>query len=313
MNGTVLMTGASGFIGRHLSAALAHDGFRVRAASRQPKAILPSARVEPVGVGDFRQPIDWTPLLDGVDAVVHLAAIAHQDPGKVAAAEYRRINGDAVAELARQCRAAGTAHLVFLSSISAQAEFSARDVVTEQKDGEPAGPYGRSKMEAEAAVRASGVGYTIFRPVVVYGPGVRGNVGTLLRLADSPWPLPFASFHNRRSLLAVDNLVAAILFALAGTQPRNETYIVADPSALSLAEIISTLRAALGRPARLFPAPPAAFRAGLTLAGRGEHWRRIGGSLVVDPAKLLAAGWKPRIDTPAGLTQFALAATRTTS
>jgi nucleoside-diphosphate-sugar epimerase len=168
-------------------------------------------------------------------------------------------------------------------------------------------PYGISKLNAEAAVRSSGVPWTILRPAIVYGPGVKGNLASLLRIASAPWPPPFQRFTNRRSLLALDNLVAAIELALTQDACVRETFLVADPHAVTLAEIVAALRAGAGRSPSLLPVPPKIFKAGLKAIGRSDIWERLGGSLVVDPSKLIGAGWQPDLDTASGLLRMAAA------
>ena len=137
------------------------------------------------------------------------------------------------------------------------------------------------------------------------GGGVKGNLERLMRLAQSSWPLPFGLCTNCRSLLARQNLIGAIHLVLNSPAAAGETYIVADPAPLNLAEIVAALRAGEGRRPGLLPVPPALMAAALTAMGRGEEWQRVGGSLIADPAKLLQAGWKPAIDTRAGLAELA--------
>jgi UDP-glucose 4-epimerase len=142
----------------------------------------------------------------------------------------------------------------------------------------------------------------------MYGRGVKGNMAALLRLADTPWPLPFAAFDNRRSLLAVDNFASATAHALAQPATRGETYIVADDAPLTLHEIIITLREALGRERRLFAVAPLWLKRALTALRRDDLWSRIGEPLVADAAKLRASGWRQLVDTRSGLTAMAQAA-----
>lgn len=302
----VLITGASGFVGQALTQALAGRDFPVRAAARHPADIPSIAQVEPVYLPDLGSGPDWTPLLQDIDAVIHLAGIAHAGPG-IADDVYDRVNRAATETLAQAC-AARNIRLVFISSIRAQTGPAADHILTEADAPRPTDAYGRSKLAAEGAVRGSGGSYVILRPVVMYGPGVKGNIAALLRLANTPLPLPFAGFHETRSLLAVDNLVSAIRHALAEPLMQGETFIVADDEAVSLAEIIAMIRVAQHRKPNLFALPPNFFAAALRLIGRGDIWDRIGGSLVADAAKLRATGWRPEVNTRDGLAAMVQAA-----
>ncbi len=191
--------------------------------------------------------------------------------------------------------------LVFISSIRAQSGPSASHTLTEADAPTPTDAYGRSKLAAEEALRDAQAPFTILRPVLIYGPGVRGNLANLLQLARSPWPLPFGSLRSRRSLLGRQNLIAAIRFVLNDVATTGETYVVADPTPLTLGELISAVRAGLGRRPGVVPFPPSLMAAALRAAKRDDIWQRVGGRLVADPSKLLRAGWRPPIETRAGL------------
>ena len=306
MSGRVLVTGASGFVGKALVGALARAGKPVRAATRNPAAFAPISGAEVLAVADFRQRVDWVPLLAGVEAVVHVAGIAHIG-ASVDPATYDRVIRGATAGLASACARAGVRRVIFLSSVRAQSGAAASHVLRETDAAHPSEAYGRAKLQAEEELRAGDLDWTILRPTLVYGAGAQGNFANLLRLADSPWPLPLASFANRRSLVSIENLVSAIRFALAAAVTQRETYLVADPLALTLAEIVAALRRGAGRPPRLFAFPPAVCKAALDVTGRKEVWERLGGSLVVDPGKLMAAGWQPDPDTRTALARMAAA------
>jgi nucleoside-diphosphate-sugar epimerase len=308
---TVLVTGSSGFVGRPLVAALAGAGHEVIAASRNPGAAVVPDRVRVARLGDLAQAVDWASLLAGVTHVVHVAGVAHRGPA-VSDAMYDRINHRAVAALAAAAAKAGVARLIFISSIGSQSGAAAEEVLNEAAEPGPTTAYGRSKLAAEVALRGSGVAHTILRPVLMYGPDAPGNMGALVRLAAAPWPLPFAALTGRRSLLAVDNLISAIEFALQSPAATNETYVIADTDALALPDIIRVLRTAIDRPPRLFAVPQPLLANGLRLIGREELWRRLGGSLVVSPAKLIAAGWRPVVATREGLTAMMRARAPTT-
>ena len=306
----VLITGASGFIGRSLVAAFANSEHQVRAAVREPPQPSFPSGIEVVPHPDLAQSVDWRPLLAGVDKVIHLAGIAHS--GRAAAPElYNRINCEATAELARTAATVGVNHLIFVSSIRAQSGPSADHALTENDAAAPTDPYGRSKLGAEAAVRASGVPSTILRPVLVYGPGVKGNFALLLRAANLPLPLPIRDFGNRRSLLGIDNFISALKFVASTPTAKGETYVVADPGmALRLSDVIATMREAQGRRPFLLPLQTDYFEIPLRALGCADIWERFGGNLRVDSTKLVAAGWRPPHDTRAGLAALVHATAR---
>ena len=301
----MLVTGASGFIGRPLTAALADAGHQVRAAVRRARA-FPDG-IEVAQIGDLAGDVDWPVLLAGMDSVVHLAGIAHVGTG-VPESTYERVNHLSTAALARAAATAAIKRFVFVSSIRAQSGTHADHPLSESDPPQPTEAYGRSKLAAEAAVRASGVPYTILRPVLVYGHGAKGNLASLLRLVRMPVPLPFGRLSNKRSLLGVDNLIAAVRFALETERAANETFVVADPNSVSVAEIVAICRAATGRRPNLLSVPPSLFAGLFALAGQQERWNRLAGSLEAPPEKLMVAGWRPVTDTTAGLTALLQAA-----
>jgi nucleoside-diphosphate-sugar epimerase len=296
-----LVTGASGFVGHAVVAAFAQSGRAVRAAVRRLPDVAFPAGVEVVQHPDLAQSFDWTPYLAGVDQVVHLAGIAHT--AGVALERYDRINFRATAELAAAAAQSGLRHFVFVSSIRAQTGPSADHALTERDEPVPTDAYGRSKLAAEAAVRSSGVRFTILRPALFYGPGVKGNFALLLRAARTRAPLPVKDFVNRRSLISIDNFISALDFVLSTPETLGETYVVADPGIPPrLGDLIATMRKAQGRRPLLLPLPPHYLETPLRLMRRDGTWERLGGNLRIDAGKLVAAGWQPLHDTRGGLT-----------
>jgi nucleoside-diphosphate-sugar epimerase len=295
----ILVTGSSGFIGSAVSSALAAAGHSVRAASRKPNRNVNQDRLEWVELPDLENEVDWTPLLEGMDIVVHLAAIAHRSHTE--SGDYARANRVATASLAQACRRHAIKRLIFMSSIGAQAGSAADHVVTELDEPWPITAYDRAKLAAEEEIRRSGVPFCILRPVIVYGPGAKANIALIMRNAALPLPLPFGAFTNQRSLLAIDNLVQAIVLCLDSPTTLNQTFIVCDREPITLAEMLATMREAAGRPPRLLPVPPLAVRAMVIAAGRHALWDRIGRELVASSARLQKAGWSPQVETKAGL------------
>jgi nucleoside-diphosphate-sugar epimerase len=299
--GRVLITGASGFIGRAVVTAFAEHGLAVRAAVRRPPQPPFNSNVEVMRHPSLGQPFDWRPLLNGVVDVIHLAGIS-QSSREIDAKLYDRVNRAATARLATAAAAGGIRRFVFVSSIQAQSGAAADHALTESDPAAPIGAYGRSKLAAEEAVRSAGVPFTILRPVVLYGPGAKGNIASLARAAASPWPLPLKDFSNRRSLLGIDNFISALAFVLSTAVTVGETYVVADPGIPPpLFGVMAVLREAMGRRPLIFAVPRRCVEIPMRMMRRSDLWERLGGNLRVDAGKLIAAGWQPLHDTRAGL------------
>jgi len=245
-----------------------------------------------------------TAALADVDAVIHSAGIAQTMSG-IPQDDYRTFNTEATIALARAARRAGVRRFVFLSSIRAQSGPSADHVLTEDATAQPTDAYGRSKLAAEQGLAELALDWVALRLVLVYGAGVTGNMAELVRLARTPYPLPLGALRNRRSLLSLDNLVAAIDTVLSRPGQLRRPLIVSDPEALTLPEIVAAVRRGLGRRPGLIPVPAAVLRTALYAAGRGEIYERLSGSLVADPAGLRELGWSPPVKTPEGLAALA--------
>jgi nucleoside-diphosphate-sugar epimerase len=285
----VLVTGADGFVGRHLVPFLAGQGYTVVAASRAA-ALFEDANIISVKLPDLSSPFDWAPLLAQCDVVVHLAGIAH----KFAVEDlYDRVNHQTTAALAHAAVTCGIKHLVFISSIAAQSGSFSDHELTETDPPKPNNAYGRSKLAAEKAVRASGIQFTILRPVVIYGTGEKGNFATIHKISRLPIPLPFGTLKARRSVLSIENFNSAVETALSNPLAYGETFIVADPTPVTVADLIARYRVSLGRTSLLVPIPEKWLAVCLKMTGQGAMWERLGCSLVASPNKFLAIGWNP--------------------
>ena len=298
----VALTGATGFIGRHLLRELPKRGYRVRVLLRRPTALPPEATG--AVVGDLARPQNMAAALAGVDAVIHSAGIAHAMSG-VPHDDYRVLNTEATIGLARAAEKARAKRFVFLSSIRAQSGPTAAEVLTEAREPQPTDAYGQSKLDAELGLAGLGIDWVALRPVLVYGPGVKGNMAALVRLARSPYPLPLAGLPAKRSLLGLDNLAAAIDTVLAAPEPLRRPLIVADPGPLTVADMIAAMREGLGRRPGVFPVPAALMEAAFRAMGRSEAFARLAGSLVASPSALRQLGWVPAAETRAGLAALA--------
>ncbi|MFT3733397.1 MAG: NAD-dependent epimerase/dehydratase family protein [Hyphomicrobium sp.] len=291
----ILVTGASGFIGQHVVRVLAERGYSIRAAARHP-IVFDSPRVEGVAVGDMSRSFAAEFLVRGVDAVIHAAGLS-ASRADLPAAAYTAINVDATRQLAKAARATRVKRFVLMSSIRAQVGATYSGVVSEATPPAPTDDYGRSKLAAEAAMaevlQGASTHWTVLRPVLVYGPGVKGNMAALTRLAALPVPLPFGALKARRSLVSIGNLISALQYILQTQTAENASFIVADREALTMAEIIRSLRRGLGRPDLLLPVPDGSLASILRFVGKGDFADRLTGDLVADAVGLRRIGWSP--------------------
>ncbi len=259
----ILVTGASGFVGADLVEALAANGVGVRAAYREaPARFRPTDSVQKILTGDLGPSTDWAPALDGVTCVVHLAGPAH---AKHADTALRRAIVDGIAALAAQAARAGVERFVFVSSIKAVAARTEGAPVSENAAPAPEDAYGRAKLEAEQALFAHArLRPVVLRPPLVVAAHAKGNFARLLRLADTPLPLPLGGLDNKRSLVSLASLIEAIGLAVRASANVSGVFHVADEPALSTSEIVTALRAGMGRPPRLFSGARALLPRALT-------------------------------------------------
>lgn len=315
----ILVTGANGFVGSALAARLSQSGAGVRAAVRRPPA-APRQGLEYVAAPSLSAGADWRHALEGVSAVVHAAARVHvmRDEASDPLQEFRRANVEGTLALARQAAAAGVERFVFVSSIKVNGESTPRDRPFSAADvPQPQDPYGVSKLEAERALvglaRETGLQVVIVRPPLVYGPGVKANFFALLRWLHRGVPLPFGAIHNRRSLVALENLVDLLATCVEHPAAPGQTLLVSDGEDLSTTELLRRLAVALGKRARLVPVPERALIIAAQVLGAGSIARRLCGSLCVDiaPTRRLL-GWAPPVGVDAGLRMAAEAYLRET-
>lgn len=287
---------------------LVADGTPVVAAVRQAD-VVQSPMVRSVLFQSFEQDNDWDGALAECDVVVHSAARVHvmNDTESDPLAAFRRVNVDGTLALARQAIAAGVKRFVFISSIKVNGEGTAPGRPYAANDTpQPQDPYGTSKLEAETALQAlardTGLEVVIVRPVLVYGPGVKANFLNMMRWLDRGIPLPFGAIDNRRSLVAVENLVDLVVTCIGHEAAANQVFLVSDGEDLSTTGLLRRMGQALGRPARLLPVPAGLLSAGAKALGKGSLSQRLCGSLQVDISKTRdLLGWRPPIDVDTAL------------
>ena len=297
-----LVTGRSGFVGRALVGELRRRGCAVRAAVRRRS----SPDDDAVEIGELSDATDWSTALRDVDTVFHLAARVHQvgEKGDDGEAAYQSANANATAALAQQAIAAGARRFVFVSSVKVMGEVSTARPLNEDDPPQPQDAYGRSKLAAEQALaELSGqMEVSIVRPPLVYGPGVRANFLSLLRLAAGGLPLPLGAARAPRSMVFIDNLVDALIACATRPHGSPATYFVSDGHDFAVAELVRLLRAEMGLPARLWPLPAGLVRAAARMLGRSDVAQRLFSPLQVDTGRIRRElGWSPPLTAEEGL------------
>ena len=286
----VMVTGASGFIGGAL---------RARLAQQDVSLICPTRSTAPAAPGWVRIPNDagrafWESQCAEVDAVVHLAGIAHTYRS---GAEYRKANTEFTRLLAECCRSGGVGRFIFLSTAKV---FGERSTIVPFDDDSPTAPqteYAASKCAAEIALRNvcedSAMDYVILRPPLVYGPGARGNLRTLVQLVSHRVPLPVAGIDNRRSLLQLDNLVDAICGCITARRDLAASFTLCDAT-LSTPELVKEIASLLHVKPRLFKMPRGLLNLLGTAVGRRRMVDALTGSFVVRGDRIVVElGWQP--------------------
>lgn len=313
----VLVTGASGFVGRAACTWLVAQGLEVVGAVRHTPA-QPVTGVDYRIVGDLDACTDWRTALAGVEGVIHCAARVHvmHETADDPLAAFRSANVAGTERLARQAVVAGVKRLVFISSIKVNGEETAPPLSQGEKgnfreDDAPApqDPYGQTKWEAETMLarvaQETGLQVVIVRPPLVYGPGVKGNLARLLSWVERGVPLPLAGIRNARSLIGIDNFTSALQACLTHPAAAGRTYLVRDGEDVSTPELVRRLGRHLGKPARLFALPAPLLEGLAGLVGRRADVQRLTGSLVVDDSRIRRElDWVPPHTLDEGLAQM---------
>jgi nucleoside-diphosphate-sugar epimerase len=303
----VLVTGATGFVGRRLCQRIMEDGGLVR------RALRCAGELDGIVVGDLSPETDWTLALAGMECVVHLAARVHvmHDMAPDVLAEFRHVNVDGTLNLARQASEMGVRRFVFISSIKVNGEqtspgepFAASDIPS------PQDPYAVSKWEAEQGLfnlaNETGMEVVIVRPPLVYGPGVKANFLSMMRWLSKGFPLPFGAIHNRRTLIALDNLVDLLISCIHHPAAANQVFLAGDDEDLSTTDLLRRLGDALGKPVRLFQVPAVVLETLAKMVGKQSIAQRLCGSLQIDITKTKQVlGWTPPMSVDDGLRKAA--------
>ena len=305
---TIVVTGANGFVGSHLCRALQRKGMAYRAVVREGAQASPGT-ADLVRLPSLDAHTDWTTALQGATTVIHLAARVHQvqDTSADPLQAFRATNLHATLQLARCAQKMGVQRFIFVSTVKVLGEETAPGRPFHASDpAQPQDAYATSKHEAEQALRALVAGgsmeLVIVRPPLVYGPGVRANFASLVRVVRRGIPLPLACAHNLCSLVGIDNLVSLLLRCTQHADAGGQNFLVSDGHDLSTPDLVRQLATALGQPARLWPVPLAGLQLAARLTGRQAAVQRLCSSLQVDiSATCQGLQWAPPVSVAEGL------------
>ena len=285
----ILVTGATGFIGKQLSRSLTDSGHEVRCTSRSHTSKDFASRE--LITCDLESAGNLDHLTTGCDAIVHLAGRAHVMSDDPATSEslYLSANVDVTRRLAQSAARAGVKRMILMSSVKVNGESTTTgSPFTSQDTPNPQDPYSRSKTQAEQALwevaSTSAIEGVVIRPPLDYGPGVRANFASLIGIVNRGLPLPLGSIHNERSFVSIDNLVDCIATVLQSSNAAGQTFLVSDGHDLSTPELIRSIASALHKSPMLIPFPPALLKLATTTAGKRGAYDRLCGSLTVDIA-----------------------------
>lgn len=302
----ILVTGADGFIGKYLCRRLIASGFNIRAAMRGPGS-KNADKHDFVYIGNISGSTDWSQALYGVDIVIHLAGCAHimNDPRGIFLEFLRETNVFGAEHLARMAVNAGVKRFIFISSVKVNGEGRPHPY-TEEDIPSPQDVYGVSKWEAEnlltSIVSETGLEMVILRLPLVYGPGVKANFRSLIKLASTGLPLPFKGINNRRSFIYLGNLVDAIITCIVHPLAAGETFLVSDVHDISTPDLIKIIAFAMNKKPLMFFLHPFILKALCKVVGRGEEIEKLTGTLLIDSSKIRnLLGWKPPFTIEEGI------------
>lgn len=295
----ILLTGASGFIGKHLQRYLQQLGLDIRAAVRTSNQIKST---DTVLIKSIAADTDWSAALESVDIVIHLAACAHQIGAKAGQSigNFNTVNNQGTANLAKQAATSKVKRFVYLSSVKVYGDTLPDDVILTEESlvGVACDAYGLSKLHAEQALvkiaETSAMEFVIIRAPLVYGPGVKANFRSLFKLLDTSLPMPFQAIANKRSMIAIDNMTSFIRLCAFNKDAANQIYLVSDQDDVSLPRLIKLIRKAMGKPVRLFKLPLWLLKCLALLLGKSAELDKLVSSIQLDVSKAnTLLNWQP--------------------
>lgn len=301
----VLVTGANGFVGRCLCEALIDNGVEVSAVVRRPEKIIKGVELI---VKNLSAKDDFHEILNGIDAVIHLAGRAHVmkentlDPYHA----YHVANVEITKVLAEQAASCGVKRFIFLSSIKVNGESTYSHPFSENDTPRPEDDYGKTKYEAEKVVneiaKSSAMEVVIIRPPLVYGEGVKANFKNLIKISQLSIPIPLGAIHNKRSLVYIENLVGFIMTCLTHPNAANQTFLVSDDDDVSTTQLMKHIKKASNKKTLLVPIPQSWLKVMFKVVGKQSLSNRLCNNLQVDISKAKAKlNWHPPYSVEYGI------------
>lgn len=307
-NYRVLVTGATGFVGKHLCQHLLAQGYYVSAVGRTKDFSLSHENLEYFYVENIDASTDWQEILKDIDVVVHLAARVHhlKDKGLKSLKQYQEINVKGTQHLAKAAVKNDVKRFIYISTIKVNGEKTIEMPLRAEDQPRPQDAYSLSKLQAEQILqeesKRSGMEWVIIRPPLIYGPFVKGNFRQLLNIAKTRLPLPLGAIRNRRSLVSVYNLCSFIECCLSHPHAHREVFLVSDQQDLSTPQLVKLLRRLLNRRSGLFPVPVILLKLLGVLTGKKRQVDRIVDSLQLNIEKSTRLlNWKPPLSVEASL------------
>lgn len=301
----ILLTGATGFIGSAIYKECLLRGFSVRPVVRGVNKNLYRSCF---AIDDFNSNVDWSPALDGVDTIIHCAAQAHRNNNSSSLYE---VNFHATVALARKAAMKDVKRFIYISSIGVNGNQTFDNPFTPNDDFNPRDEYSISKCKAEQGLaeisKKTGLELVIVRPPLVYGPNAPGNFGRLVSAIRSGRYLPFGAVNNKRTLVALDNLVSLIVTCIYHPRAKGEIFLAGDSEDISTTDLLRRIGGSIGKPAKLVPIPVDLMRVSAKILGKTELFEKICGNLQLDINKnreLL--GWEPPISLDEGFRRLGL-------
>lgn len=298
----ILVTGATGFVGRSLVPALKRAGYEVMCTVSKKVSWLDAQQIV---TSRLELMEDWSTILPGIDVIIHLAAKVHVMEGNIPLDEFCKVNSTATKKLAEQAAQHGVKRFIFLSSIKVNGEFTVEGVpFTEENTQTLDDPYAQSKLLAEQNLlelsQKTKMDVVILRPSLIFGPGVKANFLKMIQLVNKGFPLPFGGIKNKRNFVFIENLVSAIEAVINEPQAANQVYLVADNEAWSLSELLQFIAQKMNKKSRFITIP--GLLSLFKILGLTALSTRLFGSLEVNNDKIKTQiGWIPPVSSAEGL------------